>query len=236
MFLPFFQTLREEGVPVSLREFLGFLEALAAGLVIHDPEGFYHLARLTMVKDERHIDRFDRAFARAFGGLDGVTAEQVLEALNLPRDWLEKLSERHLSAEERAAIEALGGFDKLMETLRQRLAEQKGRHQGGSKWVGTAGTSPFGAYGYNPEGVRIGQDQSRHQRAVKVWDRREFRNLDGDAEIGTRTMKLALRRLRRWAREGAAGNRTPAVTATSRSAVSSRRMFVTRCGICGNMA
>ena len=204
MFLPFFQTLREEGVPVSLREFLSFLEAMAAGLVIYDPEGFYHLARLTLVKDERHIDRFDRAFARAFSGLESVTADQVLDALDLPRDWLEKLAERHLTPEERAQIEALGGFEKLMDTLRRRLAEQKGRHQGGSKWVGTAGTSPFGAFGYNPEGVRIGQDQSRHQRAVKVWDRREFRNLDDGVELGTRNIKVALRRLRRWAREGAA--------------------------------
>jgi uncharacterized protein with von Willebrand factor type A (vWA) domain len=204
MFLPFFQTLREEGVPVSVREFLGFLEAVAAGLVTHDPDGFYHLARLTMVKDERHIDRFDRAFARAFSGLEGITAEQVLDALDVPRDWLERLAERHLSAEERAQVQALGGFEALMQTLRERLAEQRGRHQGGSKWVGTAGTSPFGAHGYNPEGVRIGQEEGRHGRAVKVWDRREFRNLDGDAEIGTRTIKLALRRLRRWAREGAA--------------------------------
>ena len=204
MFLPFFQTLREEGVPASLREFLTFLEGMAAGIVIYDPEGFYHLARMCMVKDERHIDRFDRAFARAFSGLEAVSVDQVLEALDLPADWLAKLAERHLTAEERAAIQALGGFDKLMDTLRQRLAEQKGRHQGGSKWIGTAGTSPFGAYGYNPEGVRIGQDESRHRRAVKVWDKREFRNLDGDAEIGTRTIKLALRRLRRWAREGAA--------------------------------
>jgi uncharacterized protein with von Willebrand factor type A (vWA) domain len=204
MFLPFFQTLREEGVPVSLREFLGFLEAMAAGLVLYDAEGFYHLARLTMVKDERHIDRFDRAFARSFAGLEAIPPKAVLQALDLPKDWLEKLAERHLSAEERAQIQALGGFDKLMETLRQRLAEQQGRHQGGSKWIGTAGTSPFGAYGYNPEGVRIGQHESRHQRAAKVWDRREFRNLDGGAELGTRTMKLALRRLRRWAREGAA--------------------------------
>ena len=204
MFLPFFQTLREEGVPVSLREFLTFLEGMAAGIVIYDPEGFYHFARMCMVKDERHIDRFDRAFARAFSGLEAVSVDQVLEALDLPADWLAKLAERHLTAEERAAIQALGGFDKLMDTLRQRLAEQKGRHQGGSKWIGTAGTSPFGAYGYNPEGVRIGQDESRHRRAVKVWDKREFRNLDGDAEIGTRTIKLALRRLRRWAREGAA--------------------------------
>jgi uncharacterized protein with von Willebrand factor type A (vWA) domain len=204
MFLPFFQTMREEGVPVSVREFLGFLEGMAAGLVTYDPEGFYHFARTAMVKDERHIDRFDRAFARAFSGLGTITPDEVLEALDLPRNWLKKLAERHLSAEERAAIQALAGFEALMETLRKRLEEQKGRHQGGSKWIGTAGTSPFGAYGYNPEGVRIGQAESGHQRAVKVWDRREFRNLDGDAEIGTRTIKLALRRLRRWAREGAA--------------------------------
>ena len=204
MFLPFFQTLRVEGVPVSLREYLAFLEGIVAGLVTCEPEGFYYLARTVMVKDERHIDRFDRAFASAFAGLETITPEQVLDALDLPRDWLEKLAEKHLTAEERAAITALGGFDTLMETLRQRLAEQTGRHQGGSKWVGTAGTSPFGAYGYNPEGVRIGQDTSRHQRAVKVWDRREFRNLDGDVDLGTRNIKVALRRLRKWAREGAA--------------------------------
>jgi uncharacterized protein with von Willebrand factor type A (vWA) domain len=204
MFLPFFAGLRREGVPVSLREYLAFLEGMSAGLVTYDVEGFYHLARVVMVKDERHLDRFDRAFAAAFNGLEAISADQVLDAIDLPRDWLEKLAERHLSPEERAQIEAVGGFDKLMETLRQRLAEQKGRHQGGSKWVGTAGTSPFGAYGYNPEGVRIGQDQSRHQRAVKVWDRREFRNLDDSIELGTRNIKVALRRLRRWAREGAA--------------------------------
>ena len=204
MFLPFFQTLRNEGVPVSLREFLGFLEGLAAGLVTYDAEGFYYLARSAMVKDERHLDRFDRAFSASFKGLETVSDAQVLEALDLPREWLEKLAEKHLTAEERAAIEALGGFDKLMQTLRERLAEQKGRHQGGNKWVGTAGTSPFGAYGYNPEGVRIGQDESRHQRAVKVWDKREFRNLDDQVELGTRNIKVALRRLRKWARDGAA--------------------------------
>ncbi|WP_431299960.1 vWA domain-containing protein [Tabrizicola sp. BL-A-41-H6] len=204
MFLPFFQTLRNEGVPVSLREFLGFLEGMAAGLVTYDPEGFYYLARTALVKDERHLDRFDRAFAKAFEGLEAISTDQVLEALDLPRDWLEKLAEKHLSPEERAAIAALGSFDALIETLRQRLAEQKSRHQGGSKWVGTAGTSPFGAYGYNPEGVRIGQDQSRHQRAVKVWDKREFRNLADDVELGTRNIKVALRRLRKWARDGAA--------------------------------
>jgi uncharacterized protein with von Willebrand factor type A (vWA) domain len=204
MFLPFFDALRRTGIPVSLREYLGFLEGVAAGLVTYDVEGFYYLARTTMVKDERHIDRFDRAFAQAFQGLEAVTVDQVLEALDLPRDWLEKMAEKVLTQEERAQIKALGGFDALMETLRKRLAEQKGRHQGGSKWIGTAGTSPFGAYGYNPEGVRIGQDQSRHQRAVKVWDRREFRNLDDQVELGTRNIKVALRRLRKWARDGAA--------------------------------
>ncbi|QYK39958.1 MAG: VWA domain-containing protein [Paracoccaceae bacterium] len=204
MFLPFFDTLRRTGVPVSLREFLSFLEGVAAGLTTFDVEGFYHLARTAMVKDERHLDRFDRAFAEAFRGLDAITEQQVLEALDLPSDWLEKLAERHLTAEERAAVQALGGFDRLMETLRQRLAEQKGRHQGGNKWIGTAGTSPFGAHGFNPEGVRIGQDEGRHGRAVKVWDKREFRNLDDQVELGTRNIKVALRRLRRWARDGAA--------------------------------
>ena len=204
MFLPFFLALRDEGVPVSLREYLAFLEGLQAGLVTYQPEGFYVLGRVAMVKDERHLDRYDRAFAKSFKGLEAISETEVLEAIDLPADWLAKLAEKHLTAEERAQIEALGGFDKLMETLKQRLAEQKGRHQGGNKWIGTAGTSPFGAYGYNPEGVRIGQDQSRHQRAVKVWDKREFRNLDDTVELGTRNIKVALRRLRKWARDGAA--------------------------------
>ncbi len=203
MFLTFFAELRRAGVPVSLREFLAFLEGLVAGLAIHDVEAFYYLARSAMVKDERHIDRFDRAFAAAFRGLETITPQQVLEALQLPDEWLRKLAEKHLTEEERATVEALGGFEKLMETLRERLAEQQGRHQGGNKWIGTAGTSPFGAYGYNPEGVRVGQDGSRHQRAVKVWDKREFRNFDDEVELGTRNIKVALRRLRRWAREGA---------------------------------
>lgn len=203
MFLPFFDCLRRTGVPVSLREYLGFLEGVSAGLCTFDIEGFYHLARTAMVKDERHLDRFDRAFAESFKGLEEIPPEAVLEAVAIPPEWLAKLAERHLSPEEKAAIEALGGFDRLMETLRQRLAEQQGSHQGGSKWIGTAGTSPFGAHGYNPEGVRIGQDTSRHQRAVKVWDKREFRNLDDQVELGTRNIKVALRRLRRWARDGA---------------------------------
>ncbi|WP_294609206.1 vWA domain-containing protein [Roseovarius sp.] len=204
MFLPFFENLRKAGLPVSLREYLTFLEAMNAGLVTYDVEGFYYLARSAMVKDERLIDRFDRAFAASFDGLEAISTQDVLDAVEIPREWLEKLAEKHLSAEERDEIEALGGFDKLMETLKERLKEQQGRHQGGSKWIGTAGTSPFGAHGYNPEGVRIGQDKSRHQRAVKVWDKREFRNLDDTVELGTRNIKVALKRLRRWARDGAA--------------------------------
>ena len=204
MFLPFFQSLRDHAVPVSLREYLVFLEGVQAGLVTYDIEGFYFFARAAMVKDERHLDRFDRAFSHSFKGMEAISLAQVLDAVDLPRDWLEKMAEKHLSAEDRAAIKALGGFEALMETLRQRLEEQKDRHQGGSKWIGTAGTSPFGAYGYNPEGVRIGQDASRHRRAVKVWDKREFRNLDDSAELGTRNIKIALKRLRKWARDGAA--------------------------------
>ncbi|MBM2574702.1 VWA domain-containing protein [Jannaschia sp. Os4] len=203
MFLGFFGALRAAKVPVTLREHLTFLEAMQAEVVLYDVEGFYHLARAALVKDERHIDRFDRAFAEAFRGLEGLTLQEVLDAVDLPQGWLEKRAEKLLTPEERAEIEALGGFDKLMETLRERLREQQGRHQGGSKWVGTAGTSPFGAYGYNPEGVRIGQAESRHQRAAKVWDRREFRDLDDDERLGSRAMRVALRRLRHWARDGA---------------------------------
>lgn len=204
MFLRFFENLRSAKVPVSLREYLGFLEALKAGLATYDIDAFYYLGRTIMVKDERNIDKYDRAFAMTFDGLNEISAEDVLEAVDIPEEWIRKMAEKHLSAEEMAEIEAMGGFDKLMETLKERLKEQEGRHQGGNKWIGTAGTSPFGAYGYNPEGVRIGQKESRHQRATKVWDKREFRNLDDGVELGTRNIKVALKRLRRWAREGAA--------------------------------
>ncbi|MEX0340471.1 MAG: VWA domain-containing protein [Arenibacterium sp.] len=204
MFLPFFENLRKSGIPVSLREFLTFLEAMKQGLATYDVEAFYYLARVAMVKDERNLDKFDRAFAATFKGLENISFEQVLDAVELPADWLQKMAEKHLSDEEKAEIEALGGFEKLMETLKERLKEQEKRHQGGNKWIGTAGTSPFGAYGYNPEGVRIGQKESRHQKAVKVWDKREFKNLDDTVELGTRNIKVALKRLRRWAREGAA--------------------------------
>jgi uncharacterized protein with von Willebrand factor type A (vWA) domain len=203
MFLPLFLELKAARVPVSLREYLALLEGVQAGLVDYDVEGFYHLARATLVKDERNIDRFDQVFAHVFRGAKAVGGTGGPDAADLPDEWLRKLAEKHLSEEEKKLVEALGGFEALMEALRQRLEEQKGRHQGGSKWIGTAGTSPFGAYGYNPEGVRIGQDESRHRRAVKVWDKREFRNLDDGVELGTRTIKVALKRLRRWVRDGA---------------------------------
>ena len=204
MILPFFEALRAGGVPVSLREYLSFLEGMKRGLVTYDVDGFYYLARTSMVKDERNLDKFDRAFAHAFKGLEAITLDQVVEAVNIPQEWLEKMAEKFLSDEEKAEVEAAGGFEELMKRLQERLKEQEGRHQGGSKWIGTAGTSPFGAYGYNPEGVRIGQDKGRHGRAVKVWDKREFRNFDDSIELGTRNIKVAMKRLRRWARDGAA--------------------------------
>ena len=203
MFIPFFENLRAAKIPVSLREYLSFLEATKAGLVLYDIEGFYFLARTSMVKDERNLDKFDQVFSTTFKGLENISIEDVVEAMDLPEDWLNKMAEKHLTKEEMAEIDALGGFEKLMETLKERLKEQQGRHQGGNKWIGTAGTSPFGAYGYNPEGVRIGQKESRHGRAVKVWDKRDFKNLDDNIELGTRNIKVALKRVRKWARDGA---------------------------------
>ncbi len=203
MFIPFFLELKAARVPVSLREYLSLLEGMEADLVTYDVEGFYYLARAALVKDERYIDRFDQVFAHAFKGVEAVSGEAGIDVENLPEEWLRRMAEKHLSDEEKKLVEALGGFDKLMETLKKRLEEQEGRHQGGSKWIGTAGTSPFGAYGYNPEGIRIGQHESRHRRAVKVWDKREFRNFDDSVELGTRNIKIALKRLRRWVREGA---------------------------------
>ncbi|QPH53131.1 vWA domain-containing protein [Pontivivens ytuae] len=204
MFLRFFDNLRTAKLPVSLREYLTLLEAMEDGVVMYDVEGFYYLARAALVKDERNIDRFDQVFAHTFQGMEAISTAEMLEAMDLPKEWLRKMAEKHLTPEEMAEIDALGGFEKLMETLRERLAEQEKRHQGGNKWIGTAGTSPFGAYGYNPEGVRIGQKESRHQRAVKVWDKREFKDFDDTRELGTRNIKVALKRLRRWARDGAA--------------------------------
>lgn len=203
MFHPFLSSLRRHGVPASLREYLDLLSGVRAGLSDWSVDEFYHLSRTVLVKDESHIDRFDRAFAESFSGIEAIPVEALLEDHEIPREWLEKLAEGMLTPEERAAIEGPGSFDRLMEMLRERLAEQTGRHQGGNKWIGTAGTSPFGAYGYNPEGVRIGQAESRHRRAVKVWDKREFRDFDDRVELGTRNIKIALKRLRQWARHGA---------------------------------
>jgi len=201
MLIPFFFKLRDAGVPVSITEFLTLLEALEARVVDASAEDFFYLSRACLVKDERHFDRFDRAFAAHFKGV-----EELFESLlgKIPEEWLKRMGERTFSAEDKAKIEALGGWDKLIETLKKRLEEQKERHQGGNKWIGTGGTSPFGAYGYNPEGIRIGQDESRNRRAVKVWDEREFRNFADNVELGTRNIKIALRKLRRFAREGAA--------------------------------
>ena len=204
MFIPFFLQLKAAKVPVTLREYLTLLEGMDSDLVTYDVEGFYYLARSALVKDERHLDRFDQVFGHFFKGLEAVSGTDGIDVANLPEEWLRKLAEKHLTDEEKKLVESLGGFEKLMETLRKRLEEQHKRHQGGSKMIGTAGTSPFGAYGYNPEGVRIGQKESRHRRAVKVWDKREFRNLDDSVELGTRNIKVALKRLRRWVRQGAA--------------------------------
>src|SRR5436853_3272291 len=200
MFLQFFTSLRDAQVPVTLREYLTLMEALDADLAEQTVENFYYLSRAALVKDERNLDKFDRVFGKVFQGMELL--EQALAA-EIPAEWLKKLMEKNLSEEEKKQIEAMGGLDKLLETLRQRLAEQKGRHQGGNKWIGTAGTSPFGAYGYNPEGIRIGQDKNRNFRAVKVWDKREFKDLDDRVELGTRNIKVALRRLRKFARTGA---------------------------------
>src|SRR5918993_802156 len=201
MFLTFFTELRAAKVPVTLREYLTLLEALDEDLAEKKVEDFYYLSRACLVKDERNLDKFDRVFGHVFKGLENLA--QALDSATIPEEWLKKLADKYLSEEEKKQLEAMG-WDKLLETLKERLREQKGRHQGGSKWIGTAGTSPFGAYGYNPEGVRIGQDGNRNFRAVKVWDRRDFKDFDDDVELGTRNMRLALRRLRRFARTGAA--------------------------------
>ena len=201
MLVPFFYMLREGGMNTSLTELLTLLEAMKRGVAGTSVDDFYYLSRATLVKDESQFDRFDRIFAAYFNGVEDGLGDLFEE---LPEDWLRQQAELLLTEEERAKIESLGGFEELMKALRERLQDQDDRHEGGSKWIGTAGTSPFGAYGYNPEGVRIGQHGSRHRSAVKVWDRREYRNLDDSVELGTRNIKVALRRLRKFAREGAA--------------------------------
>lgn len=200
MLFTFFLTVREAGVKTSLSEFLTLLEALSRHVAVFSLEDFYHLARVAMVKDESQYDRFDRAFAAYFKGVESVTGELLG---SIPEEWLRKQFDQLLTEEEKAKIQALGGLDELMETLRKRLEEQKERHQGGSKWIGTGGTSPFGNSGYNPEGIRIG-GTGGNRKAVKVWEKREFKNLDDSVELGTRNIKIALRRLRKFAREGAA--------------------------------
>ncbi|MBX9801494.1 MAG: VWA domain-containing protein [Caulobacteraceae bacterium] len=201
MLLPFFTALRDAKVPVSMKEWLHLMEAMDRDMAGRRVDDFYHLSRAVLVKDEKHYDRFDQVFGKVFAGIESVGAGEE-PSLDVPEDWLKLLNEKYLTDEEKAQIEALGGFDKLMETLKQRLEEQKGRHEGGNKWVGTGGTSPFGHGGYNPEGVRIG-GPGKHGRAVKVWEKREYRNLDDQVELGTRNIKVALRRLRRFARQGA---------------------------------
>ena len=201
MFTTFFEELRGANVPVTLKEYLVLMEALQSDLAKRRVEDFYYLARTCLIKDERHLDKFDQVFSHVFKGLDLMNEEDKVE---IPQEWLRAVSELYLSEEDKKEIEALGGWDKIMEELQKRLEEQKGRHQGGSKWIGTGGTSPYGAYGYNPAGVRIGQKENRNFRAIKVWDKREFKDLDDQIELGTRNIKMALRRLRKFAREGAA--------------------------------
>jgi hypothetical protein len=201
MFFSFVDELRAAGIPASLKEHLVLLEALDADVISARPEEFYFLARATFVKDEGLLDRFDQVFGKVFKGLE---TSYGTDAVPIPEEWLRKVAELYLTPEQMAEIQSLGSWEEIMETLKKRLEEQKERHQGGSKWIGTGGTSPFGAYGYNPEGIRIGQEGGRNRSAIKVWDKREFRNLDSAKELGTRNIKLALRRLRRFAREGAA--------------------------------
>ena len=202
MYTNFFLDLKKFCVPVSIQEFLNFLNCLQTNLTEFEIEKFYFLAKTSLVKHEKYFDTFDQIFSSNFNGLEKIDLEKFLDKMDLPSEWLEKLAEKFLSKEEMKQIKSLGNFEKLMETLKKRLEEQKKRHQGGNKWIGTAGTSPFGAYGFNPEGVRIGQQESRHQKAVKVWDKRVFKNLDENTEIGSRSMKIALKRLRIWARNG----------------------------------
>ena len=202
MFLNFFLKLKNSNIPISLNEFLVFLKALKFDLVRFDIKKFYYLTRTCLIKDEKLFDRFDIIFGEYFNSLEAIEINDILSFLNLPKEWLEKLFERNFSRKEINKIKSLGSFEKLIETLRKRLKEQKNRHQGGNKWIGTSGTSPFGAYGYNPEGIRLGQDQSRHRSAVKVWDKRIFKNFDDTNQLDNRSFQVALKKLRQWARTG----------------------------------
>lgn len=200
MFFQFFDELRSARVPVTLKEYLALMDALSHDVIDLKVDQFYYLARTALVKDERNLDKFDRVFGHVFKGLESLDGTEIAQ---IPEEWLRALTEKFLTEDEKKMIESLGGWEKLMETLKERLEEQKKRHEGGNKMIGSGGTSPFGNSGYNPEGVRIGQDKSRHGKAVKVWDKREYKNLDDSVELGTRNIKVALRRLRKWARQGA---------------------------------
>jgi len=215
MLIDFFLHLKARKLPVSTKEFLTLLEAIQAGLAGHSLEDFYFLARSSLVKDESHFDRFDQAFGEYFKGIESIPGLEV----DLPEEWLKAMMQKHLTPEEKAKLEKLG-WDKLMEAFKNRLKEQKGRHQGGSKWVGSGGTSPFGNSGYHPEGIRVGGESAGNRTAVKVWDQREYRNLDDSVELGTRNIKVALRRLRRFARQGAPDelDLDGTITATARNA------------------
>ena len=201
MLINFFMTLKNEKLPVSFTELFTLLDCLRKNIVFGSVEDFYYLSRLCLIKDEKNFDKFDKAFSKYF---ENVEILDELSSHEIPNEWLRKQLESMLTEEEKKKIEALGGLDKLMEEFKKRMEEQKKRHQGGNKWIGTGGTSPFGAYGYNPEGIRIGQQEGRNGRAVKVWDRRNYRDLDDSVELGTRNLKLALRRLRKFARTGSA--------------------------------
>ena len=202
MFLDFFFKLKDARIPVSLNEFFTFLQSIKLDLIEYDTNKFYYLARTSLIKDERLIDRFDVIFGQYFKGIESIKLDDILDHLNVPKEWVQKMLDKHFSKQEMEDIKALGGFDELMKTLEQRLKEQEKRHQGGNKWIGTAGKSPFGAYGYNPEGIRIGQDRRGQGKAVKVWDKRLFRDFDHTKELDTRGMQIALKRLRHWARTG----------------------------------
>ena len=202
MFLDFFLKLRDSKIPVTLREYLSFLEGFQLDIVQFDINKFYYLARTSLVKDEKLIDRFDIVFGNYFNSLDQIEIDDVLKQLSIPNTWLKKLFERYFSKEEMDKAKSQGDYKKLIEKFKKRLNEQKKRHQGGNKWIGTSGTSPFGAYGYNPEGIRIGQSESRYKRAIKVWDKRNFKDFDDRNELNSRGFKIALKRLRQWARTG----------------------------------
>ena len=202
MFLDFFLKLKNAKIPVSINEFLNLLNACNNQVISYDVNAFYYLARTCLIKDEKLFDRFDLVFGEYFKSIERIELEDVMSSVNIPDDWIKQMFNRYFTEDEINRIKSQGGIEKLLKTLKQRLKDQKKRHQGGNKWIGTSGTSPFGAYGYNPEGIRIGQDQRRHGKAIKVWDKRIFRDFDNTKEFNNRSFKVALKKLRQWARTG----------------------------------